>query len=117
MRWEEGGGEGVRGVEKGWAADVEVAAGGTEGGGWLVVVVVRVRVKRGVVEEWGGWRVERRRVVQRWQNIVVVMLLWSSWGWRKWDSLRRGEGGGECNGEIFWHWIWRNWEWFSVVLA
>jgi len=59
-------GEGVKGVEKGWAAEVEVAGGGFEGLG-RVEVVERVRE----VEERG---IERRyrRWVQRWQIIVAV---------------------------------------------
>ena len=49
-------GEGVKGVENGWAAEVDVAAGGLAGDGRRVVV----EKKR---SEDMGWRRER----QRWQ--------------------------------------------------
>lgn len=44
-------------MEKGWAAEVDVAAGGFEGE-WMRVVVVRVRI-----EEWGMRRRRQRRQI------------------------------------------------------
>lgn len=61
-------GEGVKGVEKGWAAEVEVAGGGFSG--WRRAVVV-VRVRREIGKR-AGWR-ERRRV-QRGQIMMGMEL-------------------------------------------
>ena len=60
-------GDGVKGVENGWAAEVEVAGGGLSG--WRSLEVV-VRVRRPV--EWGNG-CDRRRI-QRWQ--IIVYRLW-----------------------------------------
>ena len=60
--------EGVKGVEKGWAADVDVAGGGDSG--WARIVVVEsVRIDGEAKARW-----EKRRV-QRWQIIVSCWLL------------------------------------------
>lgn len=59
-------GEGVNGVEKGWAADVEVAASGDSGARWREDVV---RVRRG--RERG---MEESLRVQRRQIIVVIVV-------------------------------------------
>ena len=58
-------GEGVRGVEKGWAAEVEVAGGGFDGEA-VGVEEVRVRVKVWEREGRGG----RRRA--QWRQSIVV---------------------------------------------
>ena len=60
-------GAGVKGVEKGWAAEVEVAGGGVGGRRRRVLVVIEARRVRG---ENG----ERRRR-QRWQIIVVEKVV------------------------------------------
>ncbi len=59
-------GEGVNGVEKGWAAEVEVAGGGFEGLRRAEVVErLRKFEERGIERRYRGW-------VQRWQIIVAV---------------------------------------------
>lgn len=60
-------GDGVKGVENGWAAEVEVAAGGLSG--WRSLEVV-VRVRR-LVERGNGCD---RRWIQRWQ--IIMYKLW-----------------------------------------
>lgn len=61
-------GEGVKGVEKGWAADVDIAGGGDSG--WARIVDVEsVRIDGEARARW-----EKRRV-QRWQIIVSCRVL------------------------------------------
>ena len=58
-------GEGVKGVEKGWAAEVDVAGGGDSGSD-RAAAVVKTRTYEEVIARF------KRRRLQRWQIIVAV---------------------------------------------